>query len=239
MLRRRDFTNPAFRSREPPWRLRACSSCARASHMLGASKFAGAMVPTVGAGPRSAEPPRRQPDRDPPSVHRLRRVAADPEAHLRTWRAAQYAWNPLLSFEQFCAGNYTVGRGYEPGDLLGDRGLGTQAEVRFGSRIPPSASSAGSKAMSSGIMRPSTTSTSAVFRDGLHASGFGRRRCTYSFDRFDLDAGVAVPLTRIGIDDRRPPVRLPRLAHHPPLALEYPMMIRTVHPRPGQSAQSC
>ena len=52
---------------------------------------------------------------------------------------AQYAWKPLLSFEEFSAGNYTVGRGYDPGALLGDRGFGTQAEIRFGSRIPPSA----------------------------------------------------------------------------------------------------
>jgi hemolysin activation/secretion protein len=51
----------------------------------------------------------------------------------------QYAWKPLLSFEEFSAGNYTVGRGYDPGALLGDRGWGTQAEVRFGSTVPPSA----------------------------------------------------------------------------------------------------
>ena len=54
---------------------------------------------------------------------------------------AQYAWKPLLSFEEFSAGNYTVGRGYDPGALLGDEGFGTQAEIRFGSRIPTSAAS--------------------------------------------------------------------------------------------------
>ena len=54
----------------------------------------------------------------------------------------QYAWKPLLSFEEFSAGNYTVGRGYDPGALLGDRGFGTQAEIRFGSRTPRSARSA-------------------------------------------------------------------------------------------------
>ena len=48
----------------------------------------------------------------------------------------QYSWKPLLSFEEFSAGNYTVGRGYDPGSLLGDRGFGTQAEVRFGRRVP-------------------------------------------------------------------------------------------------------
>src|SRR3954468_6810811 len=52
---------------------------------------------------------------------------------------AKYAWKPLLSFEEFSAGNYTAGRGYDPGALLGDMGFGTQTEVRYGSRIPVSA----------------------------------------------------------------------------------------------------
>ena len=52
---------------------------------------------------------------------------------------AQYAWKPLLSFEEFAAGNYTVGRGYDPGSLLGDRGIGTQLELRYGSRVPTGA----------------------------------------------------------------------------------------------------
>src|SRR5207247_9516424 len=52
---------------------------------------------------------------------------------------AQYAGKALLSFEDFSAGNYTVGRGYDPGALLGDRGFGTQLELRYGSRVPISA----------------------------------------------------------------------------------------------------
>lgn len=49
---------------------------------------------------------------------------------------AQYAPDPLLAFEEFSAGNYTVGRGYDPGVLTGDSGVGVQAEVRVGSLIP-------------------------------------------------------------------------------------------------------
>jgi hemolysin activation/secretion protein len=49
---------------------------------------------------------------------------------------AQYAPHPLLAFEEFSTGNYTVGRGYDPGSLTGDSGLGAQAEVRFGSLQP-------------------------------------------------------------------------------------------------------
>ena len=65
----------------------------------------------------------------------------------------QYAWKPLLSFEEFSAGNYTVGRGYDPGALLGDRGWGTQAEIRYGEpHSGQRASGRRSKAMPSGIM---------------------------------------------------------------------------------------
>jgi hemolysin activation/secretion protein len=49
---------------------------------------------------------------------------------------AQYAPNPLLPFEEFSTGNYTVGRGYDPGALTGDSGIGVQAEVRVGSLVP-------------------------------------------------------------------------------------------------------
>lgn len=49
---------------------------------------------------------------------------------------AQYAPHPLLAFEEFSAGNYTVGRGYDPGTLTGDSGFGVQTEVRIGSIMP-------------------------------------------------------------------------------------------------------
>jgi hemolysin activation/secretion protein len=42
----------------------------------------------------------------------------------------QYAPHPLSTFEEFSAGNYTVGRGYDAGTLLGDSGIGTRAELR-------------------------------------------------------------------------------------------------------------
>lgn len=43
----------------------------------------------------------------------------------------QFAPDPLSSYEEFSAGNYTVGRGYDAGTLLGDSGIGTRAEVRL------------------------------------------------------------------------------------------------------------
>ncbi|MBW8753112.1 MAG: ShlB/FhaC/HecB family hemolysin secretion/activation protein [Sphingomonadales bacterium] len=49
---------------------------------------------------------------------------------------AQYAPHPLLAFEEFSTGNYTTGRGYDPGALTGDSGIGMQAELRVGSLVP-------------------------------------------------------------------------------------------------------
>lgn len=47
----------------------------------------------------------------------------------------QYAPDALLSFEEFSIGNFTVGRGYDPGALTGDSGLGFQSEVRLGTLL--------------------------------------------------------------------------------------------------------
>ena len=120
---------------------------------------------------------------------------------------AQYAWTPLLSFEEFAAGNFTVGRGYDPGALLGDRGFGTQAELRYGSRIPISA------------RRPAIEAYAFWDHAGIHnldlalagpakhldSVGAGAR---VNFDRFIVDAALAIPLSRAGPFYRKPPPRL-------------------------------
>jgi hemolysin activation/secretion protein len=49
---------------------------------------------------------------------------------------AQYTDQRLLSYEQFSAGNYTIGRGFEPGSLIGDSGVGFSAEVKYGRPVP-------------------------------------------------------------------------------------------------------
>jgi len=50
----------------------------------------------------------------------------------------QYSPDALLSYEEFSAGNYTVGRGYDPGAIIGDSGAGFRSEVKVGSLIPKS-----------------------------------------------------------------------------------------------------
>jgi hemolysin activation/secretion protein len=118
----------------------------------------------------------------------------------------QYAFSPLLSFEEFTAGNYTVGRGYDPATLSGDSGIGLTAELR-GPRLP--------------LARRSNLSVQPyVFGDAawawnrndgagaehLKSAGGGIR--AEMADRFRLDGTIAVPLEKAGIENRKGGVRL-------------------------------
>jgi hemolysin activation/secretion protein len=47
----------------------------------------------------------------------------------------QYGFNPLLTGEQFAFGGSQIGRGYDPGALTGDRGLGGSIELRYDRRF--------------------------------------------------------------------------------------------------------
>ena len=119
---------------------------------------------------------------------------------------AQYGFDPLLAFEEFTAGNYTVGRGYDPATLSGDSGVGLTAELR-GPRLIPMARSRLS-------LQPYLFGDAAWVWDrndgeGAHhlKSAGGGVRAELS-DRFRLDGLVAVPLERTGFEDRKGDVRL-------------------------------
>jgi hemolysin activation/secretion protein len=43
----------------------------------------------------------------------------------------QFAFSPLLAGEEFALGNTTVGRGYDPSEVVGDHGIAGVAELRF------------------------------------------------------------------------------------------------------------
>jgi hemolysin activation/secretion protein len=117
---------------------------------------------------------------------------------------AQYAWRPLLSFEQFSVGNYTVGRGYDPGTLLSDRGWGTQAEIRFGTTVPKTLAKPAAEAYLFWDHAKVDSLERLFVVDQpveLNSVGGGAR---ISFSRFALDASVAVPVSRVGIPARKP-----------------------------------
>lgn len=49
---------------------------------------------------------------------------------------AQITNDPLPAFEELAAGNFSIGRGYDPGAVLGDSGLMGAFELRYGSLAP-------------------------------------------------------------------------------------------------------
>lgn len=50
----------------------------------------------------------------------------------------QYSPDALFSYEEVSGGNYTTGRGFDPGTIIGDSGYGLQTEISYGSLVPDS-----------------------------------------------------------------------------------------------------
>jgi hemolysin activation/secretion protein len=204
-----NFSHASFSLAEPSWRLTSLFELRQGLHILGATHDCGPSgVRCLGLDDVS---PSRLEGRSDATVLRystygeLRPV---PKVTLALGARAQYAWKPLLSFEEFSAGNYTVGRGYDPGALLGDRGFGTQAELRFGSRVPVAANKAafeGYVFWDHAFVRNLDRLIDVDQSEHLNSVGGGAR---VNFNRFSLDTAVAVPLTRVGIEDKKPDPRV-------------------------------
>ena len=199
---------PRFSTAEPPWHLTGLLELRQGLHALGASHDCGpAGVNCLGAGD---VPPSRLEGRSDATLVRftgLGEVRPMPKLTFALGVRAQYAGQPLLSFEDFAAGNYTVGRGYDPGALLGDSGFGTQAEIRYGSKVPISASKPAVEGYGFWDHANVSHHDSPIVvsqREHLNSVGGGAR---VNWERFAADASLAFPLTRVGPFNRKPPVR--------------------------------
>jgi hemolysin activation/secretion protein len=120
----------------------------------------------------------------------------------------QYAPNPLLSFEEFSAGTFTIGRGYDPGTLTGDSGFAFSGEVRYGSLVPANAKAFAFQAYA-------YTDTAWVWNKDISnpfsdpqrlTSAGGGLRVAYG-DRVNLDMGAAFPLRKAGLLTAKPDTR--------------------------------
>lgn len=117
---------------------------------------------------------------------------------------AQYAFRPLLSFEEFAAGNYTIGRGYDPGTLTGDSGVGASFEVR-GPRFDLKQGADASVQPYAFFDAAWAWNKGVAGAQRLTSVGGGLR--SDISDRFSLDANLSVPLETAGLQARRGPVR--------------------------------
>ena len=109
----------------------------------------------------------------------------------------------LFGFEEFAGGNFTVGRGYAPGTIIGDNGLGLTTELRTstlevkkGVGVQPYAF----------FDLAQVWNKEPDFDDDLASIGAGARVAFGG--RFSLDGFVAVPMKRAGLQPERGDVRV-------------------------------
>ncbi len=204
-----DFSRQGTSLAEPFWRFAAQFEMRKGVSIFGASKYCG---PTgsrcLGIG---EIPPSRLEGRSTAFVLRANafgELRPVPNISFALNARAQTAWKPLLSFEEYSAGNYTVGRGYDPGTLIGDRGFGTQVEIRFGSLVQRSEKKPAIEAYAFwDYARISNLDKLTILDQSNHLNSVGGG-ARIGFGGFALDAALAFPLTRVGLFNEKPGPRL-------------------------------
>lgn len=205
----RDFSRPHVSLVEPLWRLAGQVELRKGLPIFDATEYCDPTRPACN-GP-DVIPPSRPEGR--PGAIVLRSNAYGEVRPMRNLTLSgnvrsQTSWKPLMSFEEFSVGNYTVGRGYDPGTLVGDTGLGTQAEVRIGSRVPKAANKPSFEAYGFWDYAKVANRDKLTVIDQsshLHSVGGGAR---IGFSRFALDAAIAFPLTHVGLLNEKPGPRV-------------------------------
>jgi hemolysin activation/secretion protein len=200
---------PGYTGAEPRWRLGGSVELRQGLGIFGATEPCGPGLASCTA-PGVAPPTRLEAD---PTATLIRFEGAGeyrpvPRLVFALGARAQWAGKPLLSFEEFSAGNYTVGRGYDPGALLGDRGLGVQAELRYGRAVPagPSKVALQPYLFFDAAWVDNKDRLFAAGRQSLSSAGGGLRAAFG--DRATLDVVLAVPLERAGLQTKRGDPRL-------------------------------
>jgi len=196
--------NPLYTPAEPLWRLGFSAEARQGLGILGASAGCGPGLARC-LVPNAVPPIRLEGD---PTATVLRgnfygEYRPIPRLTFAFDLRGQYSANPLFSFEEFSAGNYTAGRGYDPGALLGDSGVGVQAEIRYGSAFPrrPDRFAAEPYLFFDHAWVWNRDVLLSTGRERLSSVGAGVR-AAYG-DRFRIDVLVAEPLDRLPFQTRR------------------------------------
>lgn len=122
---------------------------------------------------------------------------------------AQYSPDALLAYEQMSAGNYTVGRGYDPGILIGDSGVGFAAEIRIGSAMPRGPKDLTVQPFAffdAAWIWNRSSAFDGIDPQRLYSAGGGIRGAFGSRARYDLT--VAAPLKTTTFETQRSDVRV-------------------------------
>ncbi|MBB6427334.1 ShlB/FhaC/HecB family hemolysin secretion/activation protein [Sphingopyxis sp. JAI128] len=122
---------------------------------------------------------------------------------------AQWASDPLLAYEEFSGGNFTVGRGFDPGTVIGDKGVAVALEARYGSFVPANTKSFAVQPFAffdAAWVWNKDNAFNGLNPQKLYSAGGGVRVAYGDLGR--LDVTLAVPLNRGGFLAERPDPRL-------------------------------
>lgn len=121
---------------------------------------------------------------------------------------AQYSPDALLAFEEFSAGNFTIGRGYDPGTISGDSGVGTAVEIRLGSLVPANDKDIAIQPFvffDAGWIWNEDSAFAGLGAEEVYSVGGGARIALG--DKFRLDLTAAQPLRRTTFETDRQDIR--------------------------------
>ena len=187
--------------RAPLWRASGSFEFRQGFDIFGATPRRPASPPVGYVGPSRA-------DGDPRSTLVRASASLELNAGKGKWLVAtpraQYAFDPLFSFEEMSAGNYSIGRGYDPGVITGDSGLGSGFEWRLARMAPL-------RKVNLSLMPFTFVDAMYVWNKGNPAltgqedgavvsAGAGVR--AYLDNRFRIDGTVAFPLKAAGLQRR-------------------------------------
>ena len=201
-----NFSRPGYSAFEPVWRVGGNVELRQGLDIFGATEHCD-LACRVGPGVTPSRP-----DADPTAAVVRALLYGEyrpvPKLTFALGLRGQYASKSILSFEEFAGGNYTTGRGYDPGAILGDRGYGFQAEMRLGSVVPKSTKALAAQPYVFLDYARVWNDTEFFLPPGqrdLLSTGGGIRA---SFRGFSLDTVVAFPLERSGFANTKPSPRL-------------------------------
>lgn len=121
---------------------------------------------------------------------------------------AQYSASQLLSYEQFSLGNYTIGRGFDPGIVQGDKGIGSGIELRLGKAVPRDADHWSFQPFAFLDTAWAWNNDGGITADPRHVwSAGGGLRARWG-DHADFNLVVAVPLDKAGTQTARGDTRV-------------------------------
>lgn len=117
---------------------------------------------------------------------------------------AQISGSSLLPYEQISLGGLTVGRGYDPAALLGDKGISAAAELRYGPlQLHPNVVAAPYGFFDAGYVASNNALVSGVQKDRTLKS-VGAGVVFRLFNRANLEVTYAHPIDATRTGGRRP-----------------------------------